>query len=59
MIQDVEKVLKKWGFKVKEWVISGERELSPPHLSIVGTEEEKVLDIHWNPLQDFSTSKYI
>lgn len=52
-MREVDKVLKRGGFRIKEWVISGRGELSSLNSNIVSTEEEKVLGIKWNPQQDF------
>ncbi|KAK4316629.1 hypothetical protein Pmani_012229 [Petrolisthes manimaculis] len=53
IMREVDTVLKRGGFKIKEWVISGGGELSSLYSSIVDIEDERVLGVNWNPLKDF------
>ena len=53
IMQEVDTVLKRGGFTINEWVISGGRDLSFLNPRIVGTQDERVLGINWNPQKDF------
>ncbi len=51
-MQEVDTVLGKGGFHIKEWVISGEGNLSTLHPKVVFSKEEKVLGLSWDPHHD-------
>lgn len=53
IMQEVDTVLERGGFTIKEWVISGGKDLSFLNPRIVGTQDERVLGINWNPQKDF------
>ncbi len=52
LMQEVDTVLGKGGFHIKEWVISGEGNLSTLHPKVVFSKEEKVLGLSWDPHHD-------
>lgn len=49
LMQEVDTVLDKGGFHIKEWVISGEGNFSTLHPKVVFSREAKVLGISWHP----------
>lgn len=40
------------GFEIKEWTVSGDRNMSLRHSKIVDSKEEKVLGLSWDPQKD-------
>ena len=51
LMEEVELVLNTGGFEIKEWTVSGDRNVSLMHPKIV-EKEEKVLGLSWDPQED-------
>ncbi|XP_045115478.1 uncharacterized protein LOC123507035 [Portunus trituberculatus] len=52
LMKEVEHMLSMGGFEIKEWTVSGDRNVSLMHPKIVDSKEEKVLGLSWDPQED-------
>lgn len=52
LMEEVDLVLNRGGFEIKEWAVSGEKNMSLVHPNIVDSKEEKVLGLSWDPQRD-------